>query len=372
MFKKALLCLCCTLFTAGLSLSLNAKTIVVTTVGSDESEGSSVSFKQALRTAVDGDSIAFNLPGAGPFYLSVPDGGFPKITANNLTIDGYTQPGASPNTNGIHAPNNAVIQIVIDGRNGNVTPMAYDLNNPNAGYGANEFAVLGVYNATNVVIRGLSLLTPSVDPDGNNNFYAVAFSRDSNGDASGGRVSGCWIGVAPDGKTLTPTTYAITAFRHRDSDGSNPLNIDRIIVGLPNADSTPRSDFNVIVPSGLPIVLEGRGHRVSGNFLNVLPDGLTEYNVALDVENFSNNNQSQGMIQIGRGGDNTLIGTDGDGLNDADEGNVMSGTLPASLNGYAHSIEFYGNNPGTNIVIAGNYIGMGIDGLTRFTNGGLS
>ena len=369
MFKKALLCLCCTLFTAGLSLSLNAKTIVVTTVGSDESEGSSVSFKQALRTAVDGDSIAFNLPGAGPFYLSVPDGGFPKITANNLTIDGYTQPGASPNTNGIHAPNNAVIQIVIDGRNGNVTPMAYDLNNPNAGYGANEFAVLGVYNATNVVIRGLSLLTPSVDPDGNNNFYAVAFSRDSNGDASGGRVSGCWIGVAPDGKTLTPTTYAITAFRHRDSDGSNPLNIDRIIVGLPNADSTPRSDFNVIVPSGLPIVLEGRGHRVSGNFLNVLPDGLTEYNVALDVENFSNNNQSQGMIQIGRGGDNTLIGTDGDGLNDADEGNVMSGTLPASLNGYAHSIEFYGNNPGTNIVIAGNYIGMGIDGLTRFTNG---
>ena len=212
-------------------------------------------------------------------------------------------------------------------------------------------------------------MAPPVDPDGNNNFYGISFSRDSNGDASGGRVSGCWIGLAPDGKTLTPTTYGITAFRHRNSAGSNPLTIDRITVGMAIADPAPRADFNVIVPSGLPMVLEGKNHRVSGNFLNVLPDGLTEYNVALDVANFSNNNQSQGMIQIGRGGDNTVIGTDGDGINDADEGNVMSGTLPASLNGYAHSIEFYGNNPGTNIVIAGNYIGIGVDGMTRFTNG---
>lgn len=352
-----------------LCLFVHAKTIVVTSVEDGESEVHKVSLNQALQSAADGDTIAFNLPGVGPFLLPVPNGGFPKIIANDLTVDGYTQPGSRPNSNGIHAPNNAVIQIVIDGREGDLTPMGYDPSNPNAGYGSNEYAVLGVYDAARVVIRGLSILAPQVDHSGNNNYYGIAFSRDVNGDASGGRVSGCWIGVAPDGLTLTPTTFGITAFRHRDPDGSNPLNIDRITVGVPTLDSNPRSEFNVIVPSGLPILLEGSGHRISGNFLNILPNGLTEYNVALDIANFSNNNQSQGMIQIGHGGDNTVIGTDGDGVHDADEGNVMAGTLPSILNGYSHSLEFYDNNPGTNIVIAGNYVGVGIDGQTRFTNG---
>jgi hypothetical protein len=362
--RIASLCLAVTL-----ALPLNAKTLVVTTTESDSPPAGTLSLKQAIQTASDGDTIAFNLPGTGPFYLVAPTGGYPRITANNLTIDGLTQPGAKVNTNGIHAPNQAQLMIVIDSRNGNVTPMAYDPTNNKAGYGDNEFAILGVFNATNVVVRGLSLLAPPVDPDGGNNYYGISFARDSHGDAAGGQVSGCWIGVDPDGHSLTPITYAITAFRHRDSDGSHPLNIDRLTVGVSKASIHPRADFNVIVPTALPAILEGSGHRISGNFFNVLPDGLTEYNVALDTTNFSNNNQSQGMIQIGRSGNNTVIGTDGDGVHDADEGNVMAGTLPTSLNGYSHSLEFYGNNPGTNIVIAGNYIGVGIDGTTRFTNG---
>ncbi len=356
-------------FAVALAVPLNAKTLVVTTTESDSPPAGSLSLKQAIQTASDGDAIAFNLPGTGPFYLAAPTGGYPRITANNLTIDGFTQPGSQPNTNGIHAPNQAQVLVVIDSRNGNVTPMAYDPTNTKAGYGDNEFAILGVFNATNVVIRGLSLLAPPVDPEGNNNYYGISFARDSHGDAAGGQVSGCWIGVDPDGHSLTPITYAITAFRHRDSDGSNPLNIDRLTVGVSKTSTHPRADFNVIVPTALPAILEGAGHRLSGNFFNVLPDGLTEYNVALDPANFSNNNQSQGMVQIGRSGNNTVIGTDGDGIHDADEGNVMAGTLPTSLNGYSHSLEFYGNNPGTNIVIAGNYIGVGINGTTRFTNG---
>lgn len=356
-------------FAIALAAPLSAKTLVVTTTDSDQPRAGSLSLKQAIQSAADGDTVAFNLPGTGPFYLPAPVGGFPRMTANNLTIDGFTQPGSQPNSNGIHAPNNARLAIVIDSRNGNVTPMGYNPTNPKAGYGPNEFAILGVYNATNVVIRGLSLLAPPVDPEGNNNYYGVSFARDSHGDAAGGQVSGCWIGVDPDGHSLTPTTYAITAFRHRAPDGSNPLNIDRLTVGVSKASTHPRADFNVIVPTALPAILEGAGHRISGNFFNILPDGLTEYNVALDTTNFSNNNQAQGMVQIGRSGNNTVIGTDGDGVHDADEGNVMAGTLPTGMNGYSHSLEFYGNNPGTNIVIAGNYIGVGIDGTTRFTNG---
>jgi hypothetical protein len=259
--------------------------------------------------------------------------------------------------------------VVLDSRNGNVTAMDYDPSNNNTGYGTTEFAVLGIFRGSNVVVRGLSLLAPPADQTGNTNYYGVAFARDYNGTGSGGQVSGCWIGVAPDGVTFAGTTYAITGFRHRDVNGQNPVNIDDVTVGVAKTSTNPRADFNVIVPSGLPVILEGGHHRISGNFLNVSPDGVSEYNVALDTFNFSQNAQAQGMIQIGRDGDGTVIGTDGDGVNDADERNVMSGTLPPDMNGYNHSIEFYGSASGASVIVAGNYIGMGVDGVTRFTNG---
>lgn len=348
---------------------VHAKIITVTTTDSDHPSPGAVSLAGAIAALEDGDTIQFNLSGAGPFLLPTPVGGYPLITQNNVTIDGFSQTGAKPNTHPILAANNAKIQIVLDSRNGNVSSMSYDPANPYAGFGDTEFAILGVFRGTNVAIRGLSLLAPPLDPNGVNNNYGIAFAADEDGTPSGGHISGCWIGVAPDGVTLAGTTYAIPAFRHRDSDGQNPVDIDNLTIGVAKGSTNARAEFNVIVPSALPIVLEGQGHRISGNFLGVLPDGVTEVNVALDTENWVGNNQSQGQIQIGRAGNNTVIGTDGDGVNDADERNVMSGTLPPDLNGYDHSIEFYGNNPGTNIVVAGNYIGVGVDGLTRFTNG---
>src|SRR5207302_8289375 len=58
-------------------------------------------------------TISFNVPGtAGQVhYLQTPPNGYPIITNNGVTIDGYSQPGASPNSNPIHAPNNARIKI---------------------------------------------------------------------------------------------------------------------------------------------------------------------------------------------------------------------------------------------------------------------
>ena len=64
-----------------------------------------------------------------------------------------------------------------------------------------------------------------------------------------------------------------------------------------------------------------------------------------------------------------VIGVDGDGVNDAEERNVFGGTVPPGLGGYDHTLEFYGQTPGTNMIVAGNYIGVGVDGTTRFTNG---
>jgi hypothetical protein len=345
-----------------------ARVITVTTTDSENPAPDQTSLLQAILSLADGDEIQFNISGDGPHYLPTPPGGYPLITNNRVTINGYSQPGSAPNTNPILAANNAKLQIVLDSRNGNFTSMNYQPDdNTGAGYDETEFAMLGVFRATNVVLQGLCLLgkVPEVTDTSN---YGIAFARDYEGAAAGGRVSGCWIGVAPDGVTLSGTKYAITAFRHRDLNLRNQVTVDDFTVGVSKDSANPRAEFNVIVQTAIPIIVEGQGARISGNFLGVMPDGLTEVNVALDPA-YSGDFQFEGAIEIGRANNNTVIGVDGDGVNDAEERNVIGGTMRPHQNGYAHTIEFYAGSPGANMVIAGNYIGVGIDGATFFTNG---
>src|SRR6266545_6858248 len=68
------------------------------------------SLRQALTNLHDGDTIQFNIPGPGPFYISTPANGYPILTNHNVLIDGYSQLGSSPNTNSILQPNTARIQ----------------------------------------------------------------------------------------------------------------------------------------------------------------------------------------------------------------------------------------------------------------------
>src|SRR5262249_45665925 len=156
---------------------------------------------------------------------------------------------------------------------------------------------------------------------------------------------------------------AVTGFRYRGRDQNNTVTntilVSGVTIGVAKGAANAPSEFNVItgVPA-IPIILEGNDTRISGNFINVYPDGLHDYDPAFDPAVAGN---FEGNIEIGRGGNNTVIGVDGDGVNDANERNVLSGVVPPSLSGYDHNIEFYGQNPGTNIIVAGNYIGVGID-----------
>lgn len=351
------------------SCAVPATVITVTTTNNLNPGAGNVSLLQALGQLHDGDTVRFNISGQGqgPFYIATPPNGYPIITNNNITIDGYSQPGSAPNSNPILGTNNARLKIVLDSRNGNDTSMNFEPDNSNSGYGPDEHAVLGFLRGSNAVIQGLCFLG-KVPSAGDHSRYFVSFACDAQGSPTGSRVSGCWLGLDPDGVTRSGSAYAITAFRYRDSSGGNPVLIDNLIIGVePKAANAP-NQFNVIVQSAIPIIIEGNAARISGNFLGVMPDGLHDYNVAYDPA-YSGDFQFEGAIEIGRGGNNTLIGTDGDGVNDANERNVIGGTVPPALNGYDHTIEFYGNNPGTNIVIAGNYIGVGVDGSTYFTNG---
>src|SRR5207249_3794541 len=187
------------------------------------------SLLEALSNVHDGDEIQFNIPGPGPHYIATPFGGYPYITANDITIDGYSQPGALANSNSILQPNNAQIKIVLDSRNGNSKLMDFPGDTPDddTGYGDTESAILGVLGATNVTIRGLSLLAvPLTGAIGDVALYGVSFARGANG-----HINGCWIGVGPDGQSgfgFGPAD-GVTGFRFQDKDGNNVVT-NRILV----------------------------------------------------------------------------------------------------------------------------------------------
>ena len=76
----------------------------------------------SLRKAIDDannspgfDVIAFSVPGAGPHTIT-PLTRLPTIT-DGVLIDGFSEPGSSPNTNPFGQPSNAVMKIEIDASN---------------------------------------------------------------------------------------------------------------------------------------------------------------------------------------------------------------------------------------------------------------
>lgn len=346
----------------------SAAVITVTTENNINPPSGQTSLNQALTQAQEGDIIRFNIPGDGPHFLLTPPGGYPLIT-KNISIEGYSEPGSVPNTNPILAPNNAQIKIVLDSRNGNVRVMDFDPEASSSGYGDTEAAVLGIYGSVNVKVSGVSILAvpllPAASPSGDDvGVYAISFAR-----GASGHVNGCWIGVAPDGSTLAAPANGITGFRYRTLNTDPYTMNDNIVIGVSKTSTNAPAEFNVFTGlPAIPIIIEGSGTRISGNFMNVFPSGVRDFNPPLANPDLFTGT-FEGNIEIGRSGNNTVIGVDGDGVNDSNERNIFSGVLPNALGGYDHNIEFYGQTPGTNIVIAGNYFGLGVDGVTRFTNG---
>ncbi len=83
---------------------------------SNTADSGAGSLRQAILDAnanAGADTIAFDIPGSGVHTIT-PLTALPHVT-ESLTIDGYTQPGASANTNPFGQPWNAVVLIEIDG-----------------------------------------------------------------------------------------------------------------------------------------------------------------------------------------------------------------------------------------------------------------
>jgi hypothetical protein len=173
------------------------------------------------------------------------------------------------------------------------------------------------------------------------------------------RIQGCWFGLAPGGTTqadIKPGSSAVAAFRWRI--GGDVFS-EGLIFGTDGDGVNDRAEFNVALGCRIALALELPRARISGNYFNLMPNGTT----FVDVDEIYRRLEAVGYdgptvenIENGRLTDDTLIGTNGDGVSDADERNIFGHAV------YDHDIEFYSN--AQRAIIAGNYFGVGVDGAS--------
>lgn len=327
----------------------------VTTVDNDSPAADGLlSLKEAIEQLQEGDTIAFALLGEGPHYIVTPAEGYPPITRRNIVIDGYTQPGAVKNGRPLAESNEATLKVVLDSRDGGRYSLAaYG----DRGFGDSESAVLPLLHAANARIQGLAFIgVPGEDSAEDPFVYNIALI----GGSTNVKVQGCWFGLdpaaapfAPDADGKTPGVHgaraAVASFSWDASTDSAGL-----VFGTDGDGQDDRAEFNVVVGQLLALHLQMPDVRVSGNYINYLPDGRVFDSVAEEVEL-----HGAGVEFYENGnGHNALIGTDGNGVSDEDEGNLVG---PVQYDVY---LEFW--RVATNVVIAGNYFGTNPSGTVSF------
>ena len=355
-------------------MTTGTSSIRTVTTTNNETPGAETSLLQVLGSLNDGDYVRFNIPGAGPHTIVTPIGGYPLITNNGVIIDGYTQPGSVRNSNPILGGNNAQLKIVLDSTGTESAPnpdptlpdrllrRSTRLDFPgiegNTGYGDSENCIIGFYEADNCAVRGLSFIARTTSSDESDPaIYCIALVRQ----ATNAHVSGCLFGMAPGGTTtaaLRPPASAVAAFRWRV--GGDVFS-DGLTFGTDGDGIDDRAEFNVTLGARIALALELNGPKISGNYGNVFPSGTNFVDIdAVYAQQLVllPDDASLEFLENGRVANNSVVGTDGDGISDSDERNVIGHTV------YDVHIEFY-SSPATNNVIAGNYVGVGIDGVTQ-------
>jgi CSLREA domain-containing protein len=249
------------------------------------------------------NTIRFNIPGSGVQTIT-PISVLPPIT-RPVTIDGYTQPGSSPNT--LATGDNAVLKVQLNGTN---VP------------GANGLAISGT--SGNSLIRGLVI----------NRFgTGVAIS----GDTVGNRIEGNFIGTDPTGTI----------------DRGNELNAVSIDNGATEnviGGTTPAAR-NVLSGNGASnvVVVGSNVNKVQGNYIGTDKSGTK-----------SLGNGSHGVFLSGSSG--TQIGGSSAGARNILSGNSNSGIFISSGTG----IKVLGNRIGTTANGTG---ALGNDGAGVFLQG---
>ena len=276
------------------------------------------------------DTLHFAIPGSDPgcdasgVCRIAPQGVLPTI-AKPLTIDGYTQPGASANT--IPAPGalDSVLKIEIDG-SGVAAAVPAILNIGAAGpTGA----------APLVILRGLAIGgVPS-----NNGTNAVNFGFRS----ADSRVEGCYLGTDASGNVARSAQFGVLADESVTIGGDTPA--------ARNLVSRNRSDGLRL--AGAP--------RVEGNLIGLRRDGLAELPNSGDGIRITSNCSAPFPNLV----DNRIAGNAGRGLFWTG-GDICSSDAGGALSGNVFGLAVDGNplgNAAGAIAIAAQGSGLDIGGL---------
>src|SRR5215475_11365660 len=266
------------------------------------------SLRQAILDAnsMGGGTIEFNIPSGGVHTIS-PLTALPTIT-QSVTIDGYTEPGASANTNPPTMADNAVILIELNG----------------TALGTSGGLTIG---ASNCSVHGLAI----------GGFFDRQVSISS---GSGSVVSGNFLGTLADGTTLVTGSGLGVEVDAADNivGGLNPA--DRNVIGV---------SINCIENA-----TAATGTIIQGNFIGVDRTGATGFGVS-----------NSGIHD--NGADSVTIGG-----STADARNIISGCVGDGLPLNGSNLVVQGNFIGTDLtgtIAIGNNQGISLSGNNNLVGG---
>jgi len=273
------------------------------------------------------NQILFNIPGSGVQAIALNDP-LPAITTQAV-IDGYSQPGASPNT--LAVGDSAMLLIELTGYALDCSTFDPFLT-VNGGSGS---LIKGlVFVSTRQVCEGEGMRVPS-----------IILSSCCN------QIKGNFIGILPDGLSYGSDSAGAVYVASSGNDIGGSSAEDRNIFGHGwGIDTYPWVGFPLLWISGW-------GNNVRGNYFGTNRDGKCLPNGSYQVP------CGDSQVDILITGDDNFIGGAGAG-----EGNVISGAR-AWFDGEpkGHGVRILGDYAFANI-IAGNLIGTDASGTTMVSN----
>ncbi len=162
----------------------------------DEGEGSLRQAIEDANAAEGADTIVFGIPGDGVHSIQ-PASPLPSIT-DPVTLDGYTQPGAAPNTNPVGMALNTVLRIELDG--GNLASSAAGITLDGAGGSTIRGLVINRFGT------GISAISSAGQEDTLQTIEGNFIGTDATG--SSDRGNGMGISVLSSGNLVGGTSVA--------------------------------------------------------------------------------------------------------------------------------------------------------------------
>lgn len=263
------------------------------------------SLANAISTANNNDTIEFNIPGTPPFIIT-PATDLPDIDVQ-VTIDGYSQPGAALATPG--SP--AIIAIEIQ---------------------APDSTIAGLHFApgsSGSLVRGLAInsctFTPAILVDDTNI-----------------TITGNYIGMDANGTTPLPNMAGVIANTDDNNIGGASAAQRNVIAGVNQ--SLNANPF--VRGSGGLISIIGSGNIIQGNYIGTNKTGTATLGV------------SEVGVYIYTGNTNQVI-------NNLISGNIMAGIVLGTTDRFGQPAE------GTlsNNTIENNIIGLDVSGIFEIPNG---